>query len=63
MEEPCNIFVAPGRAIIPLFPGPDLASRAGVQWVSVPKHYNNNSLLQASRARAGQHSNCGAKRS
>jgi len=26
--------------------------------VSVPKHYSNNSLLQASRARAGQHSNC-----
>jgi len=47
--------------IIPVFPGPDLACRAGVQWVSVPKHYSNNSLFQASRARAGQHSNCGVE--
>ncbi len=47
------------HSITPLFPGPDLACRAGVAQTLLRKHYGENNTFQATRARAGQHSNWG----
>ncbi len=55
-ENPHNRFFFSQYSSSPLLPGPDLACRAGVSQTPLPKYYIDNSVFQASRARAGQYS-------